>query len=98
MTEKKTFKGVELGTYYPSPDIPWEWIASGQHFKHTEWDMEITFTKKFRPLEIGQRVEVYPKDSEYPFQGEVLWFDGKYALLDKGYGAPELVSRDIIGL
>lgn len=52
MAEKKTFKGVELGTYYPAPEIPWEWIVGGQHFKHTEWDMEVTFTKKVRP-EVG---------------------------------------------
>lgn len=62
--EKKTFKGVELGTYYPSPDKPWAWTAGSYHFPHTEWDMEVTFTRKLPPLELGDQV-FYKRYSQY---------------------------------
>ena len=66
-------------------------------FSSEDWDMEITLTRKPKPIEVGQHVEVYD-DETYPWQGTVVWFDSRFALIDKSYGVPKVVKREHIGL
>jgi hypothetical protein len=95
--EKKTFKNPVIYTHDDSWQISHSEGLGNPYgsFDNSEWDMEITFTKKLRDVEIGQGVYLYPKD-DYPYQGTILWFDKRWALVDKSYGTPELISRDII--
>ena len=66
MTEKKTFKNAMLQTEavgdYHNMNHVWKVTASAGHgnpygtFSYEEWDMEVTFTKKVKPLEVGDKV------------------------------------------
>lgn len=57
MTEKKTFKNVEVVPYAAD-----QWYVrelNGRthgYFASHEWDMEITFTKKSEPIHVGDMV------------------------------------------
>lgn len=60
MTEKKTFKNVSsvINTFDPEHT----WVVEGfrmksNEFTHREWDMEVTFTKKPKPIQINSVVE-----------------------------------------
>lgn len=56
MTEKKTFKNVLVE---PSNSRPGGWFVEApegeeRHYSPQEWDMEVTFTRKPGPVEVGQ--------------------------------------------
>jgi hypothetical protein len=61
MTEKKTFKGsVDIDCRTDGWSVEsWNDSISTQtgydFFSTDEWDMEVTFTKKVKPVEAGQR-------------------------------------------
>lgn len=59
MTEKKTFKitGPGDGQVLHDTDVSW-YACCGHTFELSEWDMEVTFTKKVRPVEVGQWREI----------------------------------------
>jgi hypothetical protein len=58
MTEKKTFTGdVDIQAYGHHWEID-DNEANRHTFKHSEWDMEVTFTKKPREVKAGQWMTV----------------------------------------
>lgn len=84
MTEKKTFKNVSsvINTFDPEHT----WLVEGfrlanNTFTHREWDMEVTFTKKPKPVEVGSVV----RHKNWPVwldSGEPIYFVVK-AIVDK---------------
>lgn len=101
MSKSKTFKlSNELTLDYNTDSWHsdgWGWEVGGEVFPDELYEVEITFTKKLKPIEVGQLVEIYD-DESYPWQGTVSWFDSRYALIDKTYGEPKVVKRENIGL
>lgn len=75
----------------------WGYEIEGEIFEENLWDMEITFTKKNKVINIGDQVDVYD-DEGYPWQGNVIWFDERHALISQNWGAPKVVKREHIGL
>ena len=67
MTEKKTFKNVSV---YPDYNTKGWTVYNEGSFSPNEWDMEVTFTKKPKPFNPGDRVHV--EDSWYHEGGTVL--------------------------
>jgi hypothetical protein len=65
MTEKKTFEGaVDVDSRHNGWSVQaWESRSFSDcqesFFSKDEWDMEVTFTKKVKPFEIGDFVETY---------------------------------------
>jgi hypothetical protein len=56
MTEKKTFKNPELDYNTDAwHSNEWGWSVDNEVFPEKDWDMEVTFTKKVKPVEAGQR-------------------------------------------
>jgi hypothetical protein len=100
--EKKTFKNAYIGNEvrgdYHEGDMSWRIFASEGHgnpygtFSSDEWDMEVTFTKKVKPIEVGQLIEVYHM-SNIPYQATVLWYNDKWCLVDKAFGEPQVLKR-----
>lgn len=97
MTEKKTFKNP----YHISHSSDWIEVHQLENTEipsfighEDEWDMEVTFTKKVKPLSVGQLVEVYHL-TEIPFQAKVLWYDDTWCLFQQSkYHNPEVCKRD----
>jgi hypothetical protein len=75
--EKKTFKNPSsvLNTFDPEH----VWLVEGfrvdsNYFTHREWDMEVTFTKKVKPLAVGDKVTHYGNEAEViGTYGDFLW-------------------------
>jgi hypothetical protein len=103
MTEKKTFKhplGLTsaFGDFTTDECGEYEIFSrdEGLHsFPVAEWDIEVTFTKKVKPLEVGQRVLFY--EDGYPWRGEILWLDEHYVLISQNHRIPQLVDRLNVG-
>lgn len=60
MTEKKTFKNPKLVTGWEEGAIAWHSVfeyPSPGRFLVDEWDMEVTFTKKVKAIQINSVVE-----------------------------------------
>lgn len=89
MSEKKTFKvdGRLLGRDYNG----FGWIVAGvdtvvtkgvNHFDDDEWDMEVTFTKKEKPLAVGDKIRDSQGDTAVilAIDGDKVWlkYYGKY--------------------
>lgn len=80
--EKKTFKNKHISdggrgiTIYDrdGTDAP---TGPGQGtFLHNEWDMEVTFTKKVKPVEVGDQVLYYGTYYEVVgVYGDYLWLN-----------------------
>lgn len=75
--EKKTFKNIG----WVSGDLTSGegWMISDQHrtqFPRDEWDMEVTFTKKVKPVEVGDQVLYYGTYYEVVgVYGNYLWLN-----------------------
>lgn len=63
MSEKKTFKNPDLTVFNDgsgwkiTPEGVTTYSGSHKWFRSEEWDMEVTFTKKMKPLAVGDVIK-----------------------------------------
>lgn len=97
MTEKKTFKNVLVGSAH-TDGARIEWLVSGEGvYSAAEWDMEVTFTKKSKPIQQNTWVE---DECGCPLfvlglRGQFAWVTGEPNNLDLEDDSfvPDLVVR-----
>jgi hypothetical protein len=79
VTEKKTFKHPRIVYTWINDEI----VGWGLHqfpaesFSSDEWDMEVTFTRKQRPLKLGDRVDTHTYGAPDNSLGTVVYITDK---------------------
>jgi hypothetical protein len=99
MTEKKTFKNVSsvINSFEPEHT----WLVEGFRlesnvFTHREWDMEVTFTRKLKPITVGSAVR-YSRWGQEDYTVTVLAFhDGAYWVQHEDGAYTTVAADDLI--
>lgn len=91
MTETKTFKEPVDFAWCFQPRAYWQTV--GQRFYSDEWDMEVTFTRKVKPVQVDSVV----RHRNWPTwldSGEPIYFVVKAIVADKAWIAYKDQKRE----
>ena len=78
MTEKKTFKNPTQLTVYADHSVYVRTTDDQWSLTMDEWDMEVTFTKKVKPFEVGDRVNLTTSSDD---PGRIVYLHQGYAYI-----------------